>query len=102
MKMLLRILLSCLLCLPWLTHAADEKRPNILFIRVDDQSPWEFKFNNPQSPLQSPNIDRLAEMQALLLTEMRRLNDPWRLWNQPADGLTPRPEGPLSGTGKKK
>ena len=25
-----------------------------------------------------------AEMEALLLAEMRRLDDPWRLWNQPA------------------
>ncbi len=79
MKMLLRILLSCLLCLPWLTHAANEKRPNILFILVDDRSPWDFKFYNPQSPLQSPKIDKLVEMQALLLAEMRCLNDPWRL-----------------------
>ena len=45
---------------------------------------------------------KLAEMQGLLLAEMRRLNDPWRLWNQPADGLTPPPEGPLSGQGKAK
>ena len=45
---------------------------------------------------------KLAEMQALLLAEMRRLHDPWRLWNQPADGLTPPPEGPLSGIGRKK
>ncbi len=33
--------------------------------------------------------DKLAEMEELLLSEMRRLNDPWRLWNQPDDGLTP-------------
>ncbi len=33
--------------------------------------------------------DKLAEMEALLLAEMRRLDDPWRLWNQPDDGLTP-------------
>jgi arylsulfatase A-like enzyme len=46
--------------------------------------------------------DKLAEMESLLLTEMRRLNDPWRLWNQPTDGLTPPPEGPLSGRGKGK
>jgi arylsulfatase A-like enzyme len=45
---------------------------------------------------------KLAEMQALLLAEMRRLHDPWRLWNQPADGLTPPPEGPLGGQGKAK
>jgi len=30
-----------------------------------------------------------AEMEALLLTEMRRLDDPWRLWDQPDDGLEP-------------
>jgi len=35
---------------------------------------------------------KLAEMEALLLSEMRRLHDPWRLWNQPDDGLTPPPE----------
>ena len=31
--------------------------------------------------------DKLAEMEALLLAEMRRLDDPYRLWNQPDDGL---------------
>jgi len=45
------------------------------------------------------HADKLAEMEALLLSEMRRLHDPWRLWNQPTDGLTPPPEGPLSGQG---
>ncbi|MSU35498.1 MAG: sulfatase [Pedosphaera sp.] len=35
---------------------------------------------------------KLAKMESLLLAEMRRLHDPWRLWNQPADGLTPPPE----------
>jgi hypothetical protein len=34
----------------------------------------------------------LAEMEALLLAEMRRLNDPYRLWYQPNDGLTPPPQ----------
>lgn len=33
--------------------------------------------------------DKLAEMEDLLLAEMRRLDDPYRLWNQPDDGLTP-------------
>ncbi len=32
---------------------------------------------------------KLAEMEALLLSEMRRLDDPYRLWHQPTDGLTP-------------
>ncbi|MEM7392229.1 MAG: sulfatase-like hydrolase/transferase [Verrucomicrobiota bacterium] len=30
---------------------------------------------------------KLADMEQLLLAEMRRLDDPWRLWNQPDDGL---------------
>ncbi len=38
--------------------AAD--RPNILFIIVDDQSPFDLKTYNANSPLQTPNIDRLA------------------------------------------
>ncbi len=38
--------------------------------------------------------EKLAEMEALLLSEMRRLNDPWRLWNQPADGLIPPADQP--------
>ena len=42
---------------------------------------------------------KLAEMEALLLAEMRRLDDPYRLWNQPRDGLVPPPEPP---PGKKK
>ncbi len=32
--------------------------------------------------------DKLAEMETLLLDEMRRQDDPYRLWNQPDDGLT--------------
>jgi arylsulfatase A-like enzyme len=31
--------------------------------------------------------DKLTEMEALLLAEMRRLDDPYRLWSQPDDGL---------------
>ncbi len=32
--------------------------------------------------------DKLAEMESLLLAEMRKHHDPYRLWNQPDDGLT--------------
>ena len=35
--------------------------------------------------------DKLAEMEALLLDEMRLHDDPYRLWNQPDDGLPPLP-----------
>ncbi|MCX7825785.1 MAG: sulfatase-like hydrolase/transferase [Verrucomicrobiae bacterium] len=45
--------------------------------------------------------DKLKDMQALLLAEMRRLDDPWRLWNQPDDGLVPPPDpAPRPGKGK--
>ncbi len=37
-----------------------ERRPNLLFILVDDQSPFDLKVYNPDSPLQTPHIDRLA------------------------------------------
>lgn len=37
-----------------------EKRPNILFILVDDESPFDLKMYVPASPLQTPNLDRLA------------------------------------------
>jgi hypothetical protein len=39
---------------------ADAKRPNLLFIIVDDQSALDLKVYNGQSQLQTPNIDRLA------------------------------------------
>ena len=41
-------------------NAAESRRPNILFILVDDQSPFDLKVYNPDSPLETPNIDRLA------------------------------------------
>jgi arylsulfatase A-like enzyme len=52
--------LTAALALAVSSHAAGERRPNILFILTDDQSPFDFKFYNPQSTLDSPNIDRLA------------------------------------------
>ncbi len=38
--------------------------------------------------------EKLAEMETLLLSEMRRLDDPYRLWNQPQDGLAPLEDAP--------
>mgnify|MGYP001627963901 CR=1 FL=1 len=49
--------------------------------------------------------DKLAEMEALLLEEMRRLHDPYRLWDQPDDGLPevpqPKPKKPKQKKAKK-
>ncbi len=42
-------------------HADDPgKRPNFLFILVDDQSPFDLSVYNPKSELQTPTLDRLA------------------------------------------
>lgn len=60
MSLVMKIqLIALLLCLLGITATAAE-RPNILFILVDDQSPFDLKVYNPKSPLHSPNIDRLA------------------------------------------
>ncbi|MEZ6129900.1 MAG: sulfatase-like hydrolase/transferase [Planctomycetaceae bacterium] len=42
------------------SEASTQKRPNILFIVVDDQSPFDLKLYHPDSILDTPNIDRLA------------------------------------------
>ena len=39
---------------------AADRRPNILFIIADDQSPFDLKVYDPKSKLDTPNIDRLA------------------------------------------
>lgn len=48
------------------------------------------------------HADKLKEMQSLLLSEMRRLDDPWRFSNQPSDDLQPPPGPGAKGGGKKK
>ena len=53
-------LMPLLLAAAALLHAADASRPNILFILADDQAPFDLKLYNPQSTLNSPNLDRLA------------------------------------------
>ena len=47
------------LCLS-LNAWANDKRPNILFIVVDDQSPFDLKVYDQQSSLETPVIDSLA------------------------------------------
>ncbi len=37
------------------------KKPNFLFVVVDDQTPFDLKQYNPNSILETPNIDKLAE-----------------------------------------
>ena len=49
-----------LLFTPSQLNADEAVRPNILFILVDDQSPFDLKIYNPQSKLDSPVLDQLA------------------------------------------
>jgi len=60
MKKLLISLLCLLVCGLLSVDANAAKRPNILFILVDDQSPFDLQVYNPESKLETPNIDRLA------------------------------------------
>jgi len=46
--------------------------------------------------------DQLQRMRAVLLAEMRRLEDPYRLWNQPEDGLPTLSEAPAVRPARKK
>ncbi|MBI5774296.1 MAG: sulfatase-like hydrolase/transferase [Verrucomicrobia bacterium] len=57
MKRILRLLLPCLLCLPWFTQAAP--RPNILFLLVDDLG-WGDPACFGGAGVPTPNLDRLA------------------------------------------
>ncbi|MCG1037428.1 sulfatase-like hydrolase/transferase [Polaribacter sargassicola] len=43
------------------TKQKEKKRPNFLFVLVDDQSPFDLKTYDPNSILETPNIDKLAE-----------------------------------------
>ena len=40
--------------------SSEERRPNILFILVDDQSPFDLKVYDPASTLETPHLDKLA------------------------------------------
>ena len=60
-KPLLILFAAAFAFLPAFSHAADKhKRPNILFIIVDDQSPEDLSIYNPRSTLQTPVLDQLA------------------------------------------
>ncbi len=59
-------------------------------IALTGYTPTAQQTNLADNPLYA---GKLAEMEALLLSEMRRLHDPYRLWNQPTDDLpAPNPK----------
>ncbi len=63
MRLILRfsiLIAGLVVSLPYATAAEPTKRPNILFIIADDQSPFDLKIYNPASALQTPTLDKLA------------------------------------------
>jgi choline-sulfatase len=64
MKLAVLIMTGMVLASPFDLFAAEQsnqaRKPNILFIVVDDQSPFDLKAYDPLSTLNTPNIDRLA------------------------------------------
>lgn len=55
-------LLACTTCLTLAgCDKKEQKRPNFLFILVDDESPFDLKIYDAESILETPNIDKLAE-----------------------------------------
>ena len=65
----------------------EHQAPNV--IKLTANTPKPNQVNLADDPKYA---DKLSEMEALLLSEMRRLNDPYRLWDQPQDGLTLKPK----------
>ena len=62
----MRIPMTFLLSTLLLLSGVAEKKPNFLFIIVDDQSPLDLKIYNPRSILDTPNIDLLAKQGMVL------------------------------------
>ncbi len=56
---LLRLLIPCLLCLPWFIHAADARKPNVLFILSDDLRPAALGCYGSKN-VKTPHLDALA------------------------------------------
>ena len=48
------------LCLPAISRSGTVKKPNVLFIALDDLNDW-IKVLNPDAPIRTPNIERLAK-----------------------------------------
>ncbi len=61
MKSLLVLVATTCALVSWTrSFAAEQRRPNILFIMVDDQSPFDLRIYEPKSALQTSVLDRLA------------------------------------------
>ncbi|WP_206667085.1 sulfatase-like hydrolase/transferase [Seonamhaeicola maritimus] len=54
------------------TKVQEKKRPNFLFVLVDDQSPFDLKTYDPNSILETPNLDKLAQ-EGLVFDDARHM-----------------------------
>ena len=54
------VLIAMLFSIALPTCSLADERPNLLFIIVDDQSPFDLKIYNPESKLDTPVIDKIA------------------------------------------
>lgn len=59
-RRLLSLFSRLILSMTVASAALADDRPNLLFILVDDQSPFDLKIYNPRSTQETPAIDRLA------------------------------------------
>ncbi|MEP5338205.1 MAG: sulfatase-like hydrolase/transferase [Algibacter sp.] len=50
----------------------EKKRPNFLFVLVDDQSPFDLKTYDPKSILETPNISKLAQ-EGIVIDQARHM-----------------------------
>ena len=61
MRSIVKIYFTAIIAVLLFSQCQNEQmRPNFLFVVVDDQSPFDFKMYDPNSILESPNIDKLA------------------------------------------
>jgi arylsulfatase A-like enzyme len=67
-------------------HELVEEHRDPRVVALTGHTPGENQRNLADDPRHAA---KRRELEALLLAEMRRHEDPYRLWDQPADGLTP-------------
>ena len=60
MNLKIKPLLLAVTATTLISASAKEKRPNFLFVLVDDESPFDLKVYDAKSILETPNIDKIA------------------------------------------
>ncbi|MCJ8165735.1 sulfatase-like hydrolase/transferase [Pontibacter sp. E15-1] len=65
------LVFGCLLLFS-VCKAQEKKRPNFLFVLIDDQSPFDLKLYDRTSILETPTIDKLAE-QGMVFESVRHM-----------------------------